>query len=68
MFKWLKKFTFGTAIRQLDQLEGPLADLIRKGQEGSNKIHADEFSKKIVDLVQKKACELAKLDPNEVLK
>lgn len=68
MIQWLKGMALGGAIRSLDQLEGPFASKIKEAQAKASSIPAEQFAKEVVDMVQRKACELAGLDPEKVLK
>lgn len=67
MITWLKTLALGTAIRQLDQLEPIFAAKIKESQGRLGALDAAAVSKKLVDEVQKKLCQLLKLDPEKVL-
>lgn len=67
MLTWIKGLALGGLIRSLDQLEAPFAAKIKEAQEKAKSIPPEQFAKEVVDMVQMKACELLKLDPNKIL-
>lgn len=68
MITWLKGLALGGLIRSMDQLEAPFAEKIREAQAKASSIPAEQFAREVVDMVQLKACELLKLNPEEILK
>ena len=54
MIQWLKKWAIIQAVKQLDQLETPIALKIKEAQKKFGEIPAEAFSKEIVDDFQNK--------------
>lgn len=54
MVSWIKLFFIKQGIKQLDQLEIPIALKIKEAQKKFGEIPAEEFSKMIVDDFQNK--------------
>lgn len=54
MFAWLKLFFIKQGIKQLDQLEAPMALKIREAQKRFGEIPAEAFAKEVVDDFQNK--------------
>ena len=66
LFAWLKKQGFKQIIRQMDELEEPFALKIKEAQKVMGSISPEEFSKLIVDDVQRMLCKKVGIDPAEL--
>lgn len=66
LFSWLKRYGMKQAIKEMDELEKPFAELIRKAQATSGQISPDTFAKELVDTIQLKLCLWAGIDPKDV--
>lgn len=67
MFKWLKLILGGkkAMIHELNELEAPLAGLIRQAQGKAGAVNPDEVSKMIVDHFQLFLCKKLGVDPED---
>lgn len=66
MIAWIKKLALGTAIRELDQLEPIFTAKIIEAQKTLGAIPADQFSKVLVDDIQRFICNKTGIDPKSI--
>lgn len=66
LFSWLKKMGYKQLIKELDQLEQPLAIKMKDAQAKFGSIPADEFAKQVVDDFQRLLCTKVGVDPKEL--
>lgn len=52
----------------MDDLEKPFAEKIKEAQTKAGSIPAEQFATEVINMIQTKLCEVAGLDPKEVLK